>query len=118
MTDTLVAPAAPVYSSNTFNAKIKSTVKSNKGFTIEAGTVCTLACGPNRVMVSVNGGIIKFGYLNAHKFFNCFEKQPSIRRLESMSNDGVCETPLGNRTEPDGHDEYGCPSWLLVMGVI
>jgi len=47
-----------------------------------------------------------------------FGKIPSFNTLERWMNDGVCKTPTGARVEPDGHDEYGSPSWLLVLGLI
>lgn len=65
-----------------------------------------------------NGKTVSFPYERCSETFNGFEKVPSVRKLEKMSNDAICTTPLGNRVEPDGHDEHGCPSWLLVMGLI
>ncbi len=32
--------------------------------------------------------------------------------------DGTCETPAGNRVEPDGVDHEGVPSWLRIYGLI
>jgi len=43
---------------------------------------------------------------------------PSIEELEEQCNDGVCDSVLGERVEPDGTDEYGSPSWLLALGMI
>lgn len=43
---------------------------------------------------------------------------PSLEELEEQVNDGVCDSVLGERVEPDGTDEYGSPSWLLVLGMI
>lgn len=43
---------------------------------------------------------------------------PSLEELEEQSNDGVCDSVLGERVEPDGTDEFGSPSWLLVLGMI
>ncbi len=43
---------------------------------------------------------------------------PSIGKLERQSNDGVCDSILGKRVEPDGWDEHGSPSWLLALGMI
>lgn len=45
-------------------------------------------------------------------------KTPSMEELEDWNGDGVCETPTGFRTEPDGHGEDGSPSWLMVMGLV
>lgn len=43
---------------------------------------------------------------------------PSVQELEEQSNDGVCDSVLGERVEPDGWDEHGSPSWLLALGLI
>lgn len=43
---------------------------------------------------------------------------PSLEELEEQCNDGVCDSVLGERVEPDGTDEYNSPSWLLVLGMI
>ena len=45
-------------------------------------------------------------------------KVPTIRTLERWDSVGVCKTPTGATVEPDGIDARGCPSWLLLMGVI
>ena len=47
-----------------------------------------------------------------------FYKEPSINKLEKMSDDGICTTVTGDKVEPDGFGENGSPSWLLVMGLI
>lgn len=43
---------------------------------------------------------------------------PSVATLQKWSNDSKCKTPTGKTVEPDGVDEYGCPSWLMVLGYI
>ena len=43
---------------------------------------------------------------------------PSLKTLEKWEDEGHCKTPAGKFTEPDGHDEYGFPSWLLILGYI
>ena len=55
---------------------------------------------------------------NAHKYLTGFSKPPGMGTLEKYSNDGVCTTPTGHRTEPDGYGPDGSPSWLLVLGMI
>lgn len=47
-----------------------------------------------------------------------FHKMPSVNRLQKMSNDGICTTVTGERTEPDGTAYDGSSSWLLVAGLI
>jgi hypothetical protein len=43
---------------------------------------------------------------------------PSLKTLERWSFDGIAESVFGERVEPDGHDQYGSPSWLLFFGYI
>ncbi len=45
-------------------------------------------------------------------------KAPSLKTLEKWSYDGVAKSIGGKRVEPDGYDENGLPSWMLVMGII
>lgn len=45
-------------------------------------------------------------------------RPPSIDTLMAQEMDGVVDSIGGCRVEPDGHDEYGYPSWLLAVGVI
>ena len=42
---------------------------------------------------------------------------PQFAEIESMIY-GQCRTLRGDHIEPDGHDHQGCPSWLLVLGVM
>jgi hypothetical protein len=43
---------------------------------------------------------------------------PSREQLEDWLAGGICETPSGDRVEPDGHGPDGVPSWLLLLGLI
>jgi hypothetical protein len=43
---------------------------------------------------------------------------PDVELLMEWSEEGGCETPSGEWVEPDGRDEYGCPSWMLIAGLI
>ncbi len=45
-------------------------------------------------------------------------KVPSMKKLEEMSMDSICESVLGENVEPDGFDSKGSPSWLLALGLI
>lgn len=44
--------------------------------------------------------------------------EPEIEQWEEWDEDGGCEAVDGCWVEPDGHCEHGCPSWLIVMGLI
>lgn len=44
---------------------------------------------------------------------------PTMRELEQWVRDGVAETTLGDRTEPDGNSpETNQVSWLIALGMI
>lgn len=43
---------------------------------------------------------------------------PSMDEIDEAMCDGVCMSVAGETIEPDGHDEHGSPSWLLVFGLI
>ena len=43
---------------------------------------------------------------------------PTIALLQEWEAEGGCEATDGCWVEPDGRCEHGCPSWLLVMGLI
>ena len=42
----------------------------------------------------------------------------SQESLAEAMDDGTCETPNGNAVEPDGVDSDGCPSWLMIHGLM
>jgi hypothetical protein len=46
------------------------------------------------------------------------KKTPNYATLKRWESGGYCKTILDNKTEPDGRDEHGAPSWLLAMGMI
>jgi hypothetical protein len=43
---------------------------------------------------------------------------PKMDELEEWAYDSVVNSVAGERVEPDGYDEHGSPSWLLVLGLI
>jgi len=43
---------------------------------------------------------------------------PDLDTLEGWVFDSVVETLDGGMIEPDGFDCEGCPSWLLVLGLV
>jgi len=56
--------------------------------------------------------------VNLHKYVKGATKEPSEKLLYKMSDAGIAKSVLGKRVEPDGYDQYGSPSWLLVIGLI
>jgi hypothetical protein len=44
--------------------------------------------------------------------------RPSIATLMRWDEQGKCKTPSGKWVEPDGRDPNGCPSWLIILGMI
>ena len=43
---------------------------------------------------------------------------PSIEEIIEMAEDGYCTATDGCVVETDGTCEHGCPSWMVVMGLI
>lgn len=43
---------------------------------------------------------------------------PELDELEGWVFDSMCETLDGDMVEPDGWNVEGCPSWLLVLGLV
>jgi len=44
--------------------------------------------------------------------------QPTGRQLRTWLDEGGCEATDGCWVEPDGYCEHGCPSWMIVLGLI
>ncbi len=93
---------------------------------VPVGTICTVSFSDEKhtlckLNISLPDGTqkqINFAILGLAKYFADDFTEPTLEQLGEWVNDGIAETVLGNRTEPDGFDEYGAPSWLLVLGMI
>jgi len=46
------------------------------------------------------------------------EQRPTDEQLMEWEAEGFCEATDGCIVEPDGTCEHGCPSWLIVLGLI
>lgn len=81
---------------------------------IPVGTKVVEWC-PNNVT-----GLIRLETGNIVRIRNAFKsKAPkSMKTLEKWVENGVAKSVLGKRVEPDGYDDEGSPSWLLVFGII
>lgn len=97
-------------------------IKLKTGEVIAKGTPLTLAVGNDRVLLATDEQrqtTYRLSLQGAHRNFGSpFTSIPSVDDLEDWGNDGVCESVTGERVEPDGHDENGFPSWMLVLGLI
>jgi len=89
---------------------------------IPAGTELTVYFSekrPDRIFFEYNGALRSATVVNAHKSFTGFNKCPSLRSIEkTVSIRGGCMTCLGNFVEMDGYDQFGAPSWALVLGIV
>lgn len=65
----------------------------------------------------VDGVPFKIKITSLNRYFKGF-KVPSASTLERWNEEGVCKTPTGKKTEPDGYANDGSPSWFLAMGLI
>ena len=99
--------------------------KNQKGVTLSKGEKVIVVFPKNRADVthifSANdpkrSNILMVRTMNLNKYVKGATKEPSEKLLYKMS-DGIAKSVLGKRVEPDGYDQYGSPSWLLVAGLI
>ena len=45
-----------------------------------------------------------------------YPKPPTLQTLEKWCHECYCETPEGERVEPDGYGK--APSWMLILGLV
>ena len=84
------------------------------GETLTKGTRVSVKSIPdNDHSCIVNNGIRDYRLRYTSVF-----KRPSDKCLMNAVSSAVCNTPAGNRVEPDGIDWYGFPSWLRILGFI
>jgi len=98
-----------------------SDLKSAKGTVLPAGSTVEVEFTANRssiVWFRLGEQRVGTSIVRAHRYSRAFKPAPSINTLERWNESGTCKTALGHTVEPDGVDASGCPSWLLVMGMI
>jgi hypothetical protein len=101
-------------------AILSNDLKLKDGTVYLAGDVAELSwleAQPNITIATIHGRDIRLATTRLHKYFN-IAKCPTLNTMERWSDDGVARSVLGKRVEPDGHDAYGSPSWMLVVGII
>lgn len=105
----------------TYSTVLINDIKLKNGDVIPSGSkaICKFR-DDNSLLLTVGGREkpIRIPYTSSWKFLRGFKKPPSMSSLEKMSNNSISTTPLGNRTELDGHGTNGEPSWFIVLGLI
>lgn len=84
------------------------------GIVLKKGTVVNVSSIPD-VLTSCN---VTIGNDTYRLRYQSVFKSPSMNQLEKWTYDDIVKTPAGHKVEPDGYDEYGFPSWLLIVGMI
>ena len=106
----------------TLHKTILVDIKLKTGEILHAGTqvkICWDSTKTKHAIVKQNNTEYKLRNSSLNKYFGApFKKAPTPNKLQQWSNDGVCQTVLGTKTEPDGYGNYGEPSWLLIFGMI
>ena len=69
-------------------------------------------------VTTIDGRTISTRAMVAHSRLTGFKQPPTMKTLERWVEDGVASSITGQRVEPDGYDQNGFPSWLLVLGLI
>lgn len=101
-----------------FRAQVKKQFKNKRGDVFPEGATVVCEFRDSSVRVILDDTAVAMPYQVASKFLTKFKPAPSMKALEKMTYDSIATTPLGSRTEPDGHGIYGEPSWLIAMGLI
>jgi hypothetical protein len=110
--------------------KTRKELKSKSGVIIQPGTIVSITFKENSDQnayiemagLSLNTPASKPYMAIPIKLMNVYftgcSKMPSMNTLEKASDAGICTTVFGSRVEPDGYDQFGAPSWMLVLGII
>ena len=94
--------------------RVKDSKNPGQVIILPAGLPCSFTESGNRVLIPHESRPEQPYNVRVSSAF----REPSLKKLENWSNDGVCQSVLGERVEPDGWDSYGSPSWLLALGMI
>jgi len=99
-------------------------IKFKNGLVIPVGTSLTLTFIAGQTVAELTGGAaggvpvtLKLRCSSLPRYFSKF-KEPSIKTMEKWSDNGIAKSMLGKNVEPDGHDDEGSPSWMLVLSLI
>lgn len=97
---------------------VKKEFKTKGGVIFNIGEIVNCTPDKNFIHIESNGKKCKMPYSKAYKYLNKFKEVPSINTLNKQVSDGVSRTPLGYKTEIDGNDIYGFPSWAsIILGI-
>jgi hypothetical protein len=91
--------------------------KTKKIITLKTGEVLKAGITISKWNVDGRSDRCQLSTGNIVRVTSCF-KAPSIKTLEQYCENGISKSVLGKTVEPDGYDEYGSPSWCLVMGIM
>lgn len=96
------------------------TLRSPRGATVEVPAGAEVAWAEGRAtMTWTTDGEPQLRRVSAMTAARALGKEsPDASQLAEWACDGVAESILGERVEPDGIDEHGSPSWLLAMGLL
>jgi hypothetical protein len=92
----------------------KKPINLKDGSTIHAGTVLTFV----RHGEKESQGIWLMDGMERRLSYRGVLKAPSIATLEKWEGEGYCKSVFGDKTEMDGYDKIGAPSWALAMGLV
>jgi len=106
-------------------ARVKKSFRiKNSGLVVSKGTLCTVRFGTleGQWVIRASGivsgesigcpGLVEFSMLT--RKVEWFYDRPPVEELEEAYESGGSISVLGERVEPDGFDEFGSPSWLMV----
>lgn len=92
-------------------------IKLKSGITLPKGLLVEITPSDNHRVAHVHIQNIDGGVTYNIRYTSLF-KAPSTKILEKWEDQGFSKTVTGKKTEPDGTDIDGFPSWLLALGYI
>lgn len=103
--------------------RLKKDIKLRDRTFIEKGTEVTVVFDPNRpslalLKIETRPEPVKVSTIHLHDYLEGFKMPPSRAQLAKWLASGRCQSVRGQSVAIDDWDQYGSPSWLLVLGLV
>lgn len=100
--------------------RVKRDIKLKSGAFVAAGSMATVEFDPNRPSLSIikvqgENKPLKVSTIHLHEYFDGFQIPPMRSVLRRWAEEGISETPTGEKAEATGWAKDGSPAWTLVL---
>lgn len=93
-------------------------MKTKRQFKMKDGTVVPAGAEIKPNPASHSKGLVLWNGKSYRVGWEKLAKVPSMATLQRWSDDGIAKSVNGKKTEPDGIDGEGFPSWFQALGII